>query len=96
MSKTEKVLSWFIKILLFLTVLTPFVVTPAWYLFPYVFGKTIFYRVVIEVALVLGAVLFALRAWHSRSDQTNRTDRTNWSYFKSPLLILSYFSPPRR
>ena len=90
MSKTEKVLSWFIKILLFLTVLTPFVVTPAWYLFPYVFGKTIFYRVVIEVALVLGAVLFALRAWHSRSDQTNRTDRTNWSYFKSPLLILIF------
>ncbi len=77
-----------IKILLIATVLTPFIVTPSWYLFPYVFGKTIFYRVVIEVALALGAVLFAVRSY--KSDRTNQTNQTDRTYLKSPLLILIF------
>ncbi|MFH0712287.1 MAG: O-antigen ligase family protein [Candidatus Jorgensenbacteria bacterium] len=79
--KAEKILSWVVKILLFLTVLTPFVVTPAWHLFPYVFGKTIFYRAIIEIALGLGVALLAVRAWRGRID---------WSRFKSKLLILIF------
>ena len=72
-AKLEKYFSWAAKTLLFGTVLTPLIVTPSLFLFPFVFGKVIFFRVLVELALVFGVVVLVLRFCRSDSDESSRS-----------------------
>ncbi len=75
----SKILSWQIKLLLLATALTPLIVVDSWYFFPFVFGKVIFYRSVIEVALALFVVYLLVRR-----------DEINWKFLKHPLFLFIF------
>jgi len=79
----EKYFSWAAKILLFGTALTPLIITPSLFLFPFVFGKVIFFRVLVELALVFGVVVLVLRFWRL----PRQTLRSIVLFLKSPLTI---------
>ena len=52
MKQAQFVFKNVIKFLLFITALTPLVITWST-IFPYIFGKVVFFRSVIEIALIL-------------------------------------------
>ena len=82
----SKILSWPIKLLLLATALTPLVVVDSWYFFPFVFGKAIFYRGVIETALILFVVLLLVQSYKNNQE----SEIGNWKFLKHPLFLFTF------
>lgn len=85
-----RILSISAKALLFLTLLTPFIVSNALYLFPFVFGKMLFYRSAVQAALAVGMALCALLLFREPERVTSHLK----SFFSSKLVLalLGFFA----
>lgn len=84
-------LPFVIKILLFATALTPLVVSDSLFLFPFVFGKAVFYRGIIEIALILFLVNLLIN-WKlpARRSLGAGGEIGNWKFFlRSPLFVFT-------
>ncbi len=80
-----------IKWLLFATILTPLIISPSLMLFPFVFGKTLFFRILISIATILGLSYLACRAG---TDPKNTLIGIK-SFFRDPLnlaVIVFFFA----
>lgn len=69
-----------VKYLLFLFALTPLLVSDSLYFFPFVFPKLLFYRTVVEAALVLFLLQLVLDFYKSRTLPTFR-------YLRNPVFL---------
>ncbi len=93
MQNAANIMRGALLVLLLATALTPLVVNPG--LFPFVFGKAVFYRSVIEVALALAALLVVLEALTGTAGSSGSVAdrlRSRARVFKDPLFIaLAFF-----
>ncbi|MEE8131802.1 MAG: O-antigen ligase family protein, partial [Candidatus Paceibacterota bacterium] len=79
----QKFLQTSIKFFLLLTAITPLVLARE-IIFPFIFGKMVFFRSVIEIALIL----FLVYLLYSFYKNNWKLEIRNWKLFKSPLFIL--------
>ncbi len=82
----QKILSWGIKILLLATALTPLIVSDYLYFFPFVFGKAVFYRSIIEIALVLFVIYLLVQSYKNNQE----SEIGNWKFLKHPLFLFTF------
>ena len=94
-TKLNKILIISIKSLLFSTALTPLVITWS-VIFPYIFGKVVFFRSIIEIALILFLVYLLTLIYADRKQvYTDKAIRINSlksvliRVFKNPLFIFT-------
>lgn len=85
-----KILSIIAKALLFLTLLTPFIVSNSLYLFPFVFGKMLYIRSIVQLAALLGVTLGAVLLFREPERVTSRIR----PFFSSKLVLalLGFFA----
>lgn len=76
----DKYLPVSIKSLLFLIAFTPLVTSDSLFFYPFVFGKTLFYRGVIETALLLFLVYLTVNFYKNRSFPA-------FTFAKNPLFV---------
>ena len=82
----SKIVLRLVKGLLFLSVLALLIVTPG-SLFPLVFGKAVFYRVLIELAAVLLAVYYLMILYRREGEDVNELHRRFRALIRNPLVI---------
>lgn len=88
---SERILQQIIRILLLATAFIPLVVTDGVYLFPFVFGKMLVFRTIVEIALILFCGRALIRIF-SRQQINEAQENVQHSRFLNPLVYaLAFF-----
>ncbi|MEK9154587.1 MAG: O-antigen ligase family protein [Patescibacteria group bacterium] len=94
MSYLDKYFSNSIKFFLFLTALTPLIITKG-VIFPYIVGKMIFFRGSIEIAVILFASFITYSIYFKRDFSFITNIKNSFGFLKNPLftaLVLFFIS----